>query len=62
MRNKIAGLPDLVGDTHYAIAEKTKLPRQTIYRLKNNPEQWPSKKVVSSIIEAYGVSVSDIVE
>ena len=63
MRNRIAELIDRLGVTAYRFAEETGITKNTVYDLKNRPEQFPTAGVFDRIIRAYPkVMPNDIVE
>lgn len=62
MRNRIKQLIESLGVTAYRFSEDTGITKNTVYLLKNNPSQFPSRDVFDSIIKRYRVTPNDIVE
>lgn len=62
MKNKVDELIKKIGVTPYSFAKETGISKNTVYLLKNNPLQFPSKEVFSRVIKTYGVTPNDIVE
>jgi transcriptional regulator with XRE-family HTH domain len=62
MKNRINRLIEELGITAYRFAEDTGITKNTVYLLKNNPDQFPSGDIFDRIITKYGVSVDRIVE
>lgn len=62
MKNKIPELIERLGISAYQLAGDTGISRNTIYMLKKNPTQFPSKDVFDKIITKYQVTPNDLVE
>ena len=62
MKNRVEHLIQQLGITAYRFSEDTGISKNTVYLLKNNPNQFPSGEVFDRIIERYRVSPNDIVE
>lgn len=62
MRNRIEHILREQGVTAYRMAKDIGISRTSVYKLKNNPEVFPSGDVFEGLIRAYGVTPSDIVE
>jgi DNA-binding Xre family transcriptional regulator len=61
MKNRIKELIESLGVTAYRFSEDTGITKTTVYALKNNPDQFPSKEVFDRIIAVYKVTPNDIV-
>lgn len=62
MKNRISQLLSQLEVSAYRFAEQTGITRNTVYSLKNNPDQFPSSEIFDKIISAYKVTPNDIVE
>jgi predicted transcriptional regulator len=62
MKNRISKLIEELNITAYQFAKETGITLNTIYLLRNNPDQFPSGNVFSRIIKRYKLSPNDIVE
>jgi DNA-binding XRE family transcriptional regulator len=61
MKNRIEELIKELGITPYRFAKDTGISSNTVYQLKNNPDQFPSGVVFDRIISHYQVGVDRIV-
>jgi predicted transcriptional regulator len=62
MKNRIKELIKNLGITAYKFSKTTGIPKNTVYLLKNNPDQYPSSSICDRIIDAYPqITPNDIV-
>jgi|688.fasta_scaffold924917_1 DNA-binding XRE family transcriptional regulator len=61
MKNRVKQLIADLGISAYRFAEDTGISKNTVYLLKNNPDQFPSGDICDRIIDTYQVSIADIV-
>jgi DNA-binding XRE family transcriptional regulator len=62
MRNRISELIKGLGTTAYKFAKETGISANTVYLLKNNPNQYPSGDVCDRIIDTFPqITPNDIV-
>lgn len=62
VRNKVKALVDGHNETRYRFMVKTGLAQATAYSLYENPNKYPHKEALTAICNAYGVTVSDVLE
>lgn len=62
LKNRIAQLIENLNISAYKLAMDTQVSRNTIYSLKNNPDQYPSKEVAEKIMDAYNLQPNDLIE
>ena len=62
MRNKIKELIERLGISAYRFSENTGIPKNTVYLLRNKPDQYPSSGICDRIIDTYPqITPNDIV-
>lgn len=62
MKNRISELIEGLGITAYKFAKETGISMNTVYLLKNNPNQYPSSDICDRIIDAFPqITPNDIV-
>lgn len=60
--NRLSKLIKELGITPYRMAKDTGVSSNTIYALRNNPDQYPSKDVAQRILETYDLCPNDLIE
>lgn len=62
LKNRLAKLIEELKITPYRLAKDTGVSANTIYALKNNPSQYPSREVAERIADTYDLQPNDILE
>lgn len=62
MKNTLKQFMEARGLTAYQVIKATQIPRNTIYRLVNDPNVYPTKEVMARILEHYpDASITDLI-